>query len=76
MCSRVGDWDGALLQYEELIAGHKLIRAVILDLQGLLQEETDRVQVYRLLGDAFMESDQIDQALEMYRLARQILRKR
>ena len=76
MCCRVGDWDGALLQYEELIAGHKLIRAVTLDLQGLLQEETDRVQVYRLLGDAFMESDQIDQALEMYRLARQILRKR
>ena len=76
MCSRVGDWDGALLQYEELIAGHKLIRAVSLDLQELLQEETDRVQVYRLLGDAYMESDQIDQALEMYRLARQMLRKR
>jgi len=76
MCCKVGDWDGALLQYEELIAGHKLIRAVILDLQELLQQETDRVQVYRLLGDAYMESDQIDQALEMYRLARQILRKR
>ncbi len=75
-CSMIGDWDGALLQYEELIAGHKMIRAVILDLQGLLEQETDKVQVYRLLGDAHMESNQIDQALEMYRLARQILRKR
>jgi hypothetical protein len=42
----------------------------------LLEEEVDRVQVYRLLGDAHMEIDDIDQALEMYRLARQILRKR
>jgi len=76
MCAQMGDWDGALLQYEELIASHKMIRAVLLDLQGLLDQETDKVQVYRLLGDAYMESNQVDQALEMYRLARQILRKR
>jgi cytochrome c-type biogenesis protein CcmH/NrfG len=49
---------------------------VILDLQSLLSEDADKVQVYRLLGDAYMEVDQVDQALEMYRLARQILRKR
>jgi tetratricopeptide (TPR) repeat protein len=76
LCCQARDWDGALLHYEELIASRKMGPAVIHDLEGLLQEEVDKVQVYRLLGDAYMESDEIDQALEMYRLARQILRKR
>jgi tetratricopeptide (TPR) repeat protein len=76
LCGQAHDWDGALLHYEELIASRKMVRAAIQDLQGLLQEQVDRVQVYRLLGDAYMETDEIDQALEMYRLARQILRRR
>jgi tetratricopeptide (TPR) repeat protein len=76
LCRLEGDWNGALVQYEELIANHKLVPAVIHDLQSLLDEDADKVQVYRLLGDAYMEIDQVDQALEMYRLARQILRKR
>jgi len=76
LCCQVRDWEGALLHYEELIASRRMVRAAIHDLQSLLQEEVDKVQVYRLLGDAYMESDEIDQALEMYRLARQILRKR
>jgi hypothetical protein len=41
----------------------------------LLEEAIDKVQIYRLLGDAYWESDQNEQALEMYRLARQMHRK-
>jgi cytochrome c-type biogenesis protein CcmH/NrfG len=56
-----------------LVSSRKHVRAVIDDLQPLLDEEVDRVRLYQMLGDAYMQENQLDEALEMYRLARQAL---
>jgi tetratricopeptide (TPR) repeat protein len=70
------DWNAALNHYEKLISARKLLPAVIDDLQPLLQEEVDQARLYQLLGDAFVQDDQLNKALEMYRLARRALTKR
>jgi tetratricopeptide (TPR) repeat protein len=70
------DWHTALDHYEKLIAARNNLPAVIDDLTSLTQEEVDQARVYQMLGDAHMQSDHLDQALEMYRLARQALVRR
>jgi tetratricopeptide (TPR) repeat protein len=67
------DWNAALAQYERLIAARRLLPAVIDDLQPLAEEELDQARLYQLLGDAYMQENQLDQALEMYRQARRTL---
>jgi tetratricopeptide (TPR) repeat protein len=70
------DWTAALKQYEKLISARKLLPAVIEELEALRQEQVDEIRLFQLLGDAYMQDDQLDKALEMYRLARQALAKR
>jgi tetratricopeptide (TPR) repeat protein len=70
------DWTTALDHYEKLIAARNNLPAVIDDLTSLTQEEVDQARVYQMLGDAHMQSEHLDQALEMYRLARQALAQR
>ena len=67
------DWDSALKQYEKLIGARKLVPAVIDDLKPLLDADVNKAQLYQLLGDAYMQEDRLDEALAMYRQARQAL---
>jgi tetratricopeptide (TPR) repeat protein len=70
------DWNAALDQYEKLISARKLLSDVCGDLEAMAEEDVDRARLYQLLGDVYMQQDQLDRALEMYRLARQSLTKR
>jgi tetratricopeptide (TPR) repeat protein len=70
------DWNTALDHYEKLIAARNNLPTVIDDLTSLTQKEVDQARVYQMLGDAHMQSENLDQALEMYRLARQALANR
>ena len=76
MCAGQKEWKSALGHYEKLIASRKLLPDVLQDLQGILVEDVDRARVYQLLGDVYMQEDQLDRALEMYRQSRQVLLKR
>ncbi|NLF14540.1 MAG: hypothetical protein GX597_22350, partial [Anaerolineaceae bacterium] len=76
MCAGQKEWKSALGHYEKLIASRKLLPDVLQDLQRLLDEDVDRARVYQLLGDVYMQEDQLDRALEMYRQSRQVLLKR
>jgi len=76
MCAGQKEWKSALGNYEKLIASRKLLPDVLQDLQRLLDEDVDRARVYQLLGDVYMQEDQLDRALEMYRQSRQALLKR
>ena len=67
------DWNAAFKYYERLIASGRLVPAVIDDLKPLAGTTADLVRLYRLLGDAYMHEDRLDEALSMYRLARQAL---
>lgn len=70
------DSDAALTHYEKLVSARKQLPEVQDDLEQLAKEDVDRARVYQLLGDVYMQQDQLDQALEMYRQARQSLTKR
>ncbi len=67
------DWNSAFKYYEKLIASRKLVPAVIDDLEPLSGTDVDLVRLYQLLGDAYMHEDRLDEALSMYRQARQAL---
>jgi tetratricopeptide (TPR) repeat protein len=69
----VQDWDGALNQYEKLITTRKFLPAVIEDLQIMDQQNVALARVRQLLGDAYVQEGQLDEALEMYRRAREAL---
>jgi tetratricopeptide (TPR) repeat protein len=73
LCTAERDWDTALDHYEKLISARRDLPAVIDDLTSFTQEEVDQARVHQVLGDAYMQSDHLDKALEMYRLARQAL---
>jgi tetratricopeptide (TPR) repeat protein len=67
------DWSAALRHYEKLVSARKRLPAVIKDLESLTEEDLDLARLYQILGDAHMHNDRLDEALEMYRLARQVL---
>ncbi len=70
------DWNSALAEYEELVSTRKLLPAVIEDLKSMSEEEdVDPVQLYKLLGDAYTQTDQTDEAQKMYSRARRVLGK-
>ena len=65
------DWDRALAQYEELVGTDEVRLELIGDLRGMLDEDVDPGRVYQLLGDVYMQDGQPDEAVQMYKLARQ-----
>ena len=70
------DWDAALTNYEKLISARRFLPDIVDDLESLAEQDVEPARVYHMLGDAYMQQDQLDEALEMYRLARQKLTKR
>jgi tetratricopeptide (TPR) repeat protein len=71
-----GDWQAALGHYEKLIATRQFLPEVLEDLLGLADQGVNPARVYQLLGDTYVQQDQLDQALEMYRQSRKALLKR
>ncbi|MFC2023878.1 tetratricopeptide repeat protein, partial [Chloroflexota bacterium] len=67
------DWDSALGCYEELIAEGERLPEVIAEMKRLEGKEADQERFYRLMGDAYIKSNQLEEAAEMYRLGRQAL---
>ncbi len=70
------NWALALTHYERLVSARKLLPAVINDLELMLKEEKEQARLCQLLGDAYVQDERLDEALNMYRLARQALLKR
>ena len=70
------DWDAALTNYEKLISARRFLPDIVADLEPLAEQDVEPARVYQMLGDAYMQQDQLDQALEMYRRARRSLTKR
>ena len=70
------DWDAALTNYEKLISARRFLPDIVGDLEPLAEQDVEPARVYQMLGDAYMQQDQLDQALEMYRRARRSLTKR
>ena len=70
------DWDAALVNYEKLISARRFLPEIVADLEPLAEQDVEPARVFHMLGDAYMQQDKLDEALDMYRRARQSLTKR
>lgn len=71
---REGDVDQALEHYNRLIAQKQDLGSVIEDLQNALFNHPMNIQLYQSLGDAHMRNDQLQDALDVYTKAEELLR--
>ena len=63
----------ALDQYGKLVRGRKLLDDVVDDLQNAVSDHPQNVELLQLLGDAYMRSDHLREALDMYTKAEELL---
>jgi len=67
------DIDGCVLEYETLIRANKELSAVVEDLRPLVEAHKENPAVHRVLGDALMRQGNLQEALETYRSALNML---
>lgn len=70
-----GDLDGAMIQYESVVRANQQLDVVVTDLRKLTSDEKTRKNptVYRVLGDALMRAGDLQEALDTYRRALNLL---
>jgi tetratricopeptide (TPR) repeat protein len=62
-----GNTENAVSAYAELIKDKDLIDLVIEDLQLALERQPENPGLWQTLGDAYMNKDQLTEAIEAYR---------
>ena len=71
---REGDVDIALQYYNQLIRQKQSLPSLIEDLQNALFNYPMNIGLYQSLGDAHMRNDQLQEALDVYTKAEELLR--
>jgi cytochrome c-type biogenesis protein CcmH/NrfG len=62
-----GDLEGALKHYTSLIKRKREIDTVIEDLRAVLSRGWKAPGVWQALGDAYMKTDRLEEAVEAYK---------
>lgn len=73
--ARAGEIDSALVSYEAVVRANNSLEAVVTDLTAMLNDEKLKKNpaIYRVLGDGLMRQGQLQQALDTYRKALNLL---
>ena len=71
---RSGDLDGAVAAYTDCINSNERLEDVIEDLKTAVDQHPVDVSVWQVLGDAYMRNDHIQDALDAYTKAEELLR--
>lgn len=69
-----GDLDEALTIYGSLIKNNHNLEEIMEDLQGLLSKHPISIPILQTLGDAYMRADRLQEALDSYSKAEELLR--
>jgi competence ComEA-like helix-hairpin-helix protein len=69
-----GDVEGTVIQYSKLIKNRELLPEIIRDLKEALYRFPVDIGLWQTLGDAYMRSDQLTEALDAYTKAEELLR--
>jgi competence ComEA-like helix-hairpin-helix protein len=69
-----GDIPAATKQYEQLLNRMVLLNEIILDLQDALYRYPVEISIWQTLGDAYMRNNQLQDALDAYTKAEELLR--
>ena len=67
------DLENALGRYAKLVKKKKLLEDVIDDLKKASLDHPLNISIMKTLGDAYMQSDLLDEALEAYSRAEDLL---
>jgi competence ComEA-like helix-hairpin-helix protein len=73
----VGNLDSAMKKYQRLVEKGERLDGVIADLNNILYGDVSNelcVDIYQLLGDAYLNADDLQKALEAYTKAEELLR--
>lgn len=68
-----GDLDGGLADYEAVIRANAQLETVVADLAPVMQREAKNPAIYRVMGDALMRQGKLQDALDTYRKALNLL---
>jgi hypothetical protein len=68
-----GDVDGGLVDYESVVRAGGDLSSVLDDLRSLMSRNPNNPAVYRVLGDGLMRSGRLQEALDTYRKALNLL---
>jgi tetratricopeptide (TPR) repeat protein len=69
-----GNIPGAMDGYSKLIKKGNLLDEVIFDLRGALQRYPVESTIWQALGDAYMRANRLQEALDAYTKAEEMLR--
>lgn len=69
-----GEWDSALNAYHNLITNNEHLDAVIVDLSTAAQSRPQDMDLWQHLGDAYLRSNRVKEALDAYAQAERLLR--
>ena len=69
-----GDIARAIEQYTDLIKGRHLLDEIVDDLLKAVDRHPVEISLYQALGDAYMRKDQLQEALDAYTRAEELLR--
>jgi tetratricopeptide (TPR) repeat protein len=69
-----GNIPGAIEGYGKLIKKGNLLDEVIFDLRGALQRYPVEVTIWQALGDAYMRANRLQEALDAYTKAEELIR--
>jgi len=67
------DIDLAISNYSKLIESHQYLPEIILDLKDAVDKNSENPDLWLSLGDAFIRSNQVQEALNAYRQAERLL---
>jgi tetratricopeptide (TPR) repeat protein len=69
-----GEIDRAVEQYNQIIATGEMLNTVIDDLRKALDRHPVDISLWQALGDAYLRNDQVQEALDSYTKAEELLR--
>lgn len=69
-----GEIDAAIEQYNQMIESGELVDVVIEDLRKALDRHPVDITIWQALGDAYLRKDQVQEALDSYTKAEELLR--
>ncbi|MFU8772196.1 MAG: helix-hairpin-helix domain-containing protein, partial [Anaerolineales bacterium] len=69
-----GKIEVAVRQYQQLIKDHRYLDDIILDLTNATQLYPDEVPIFVALGDAYFHNDELQEALDVYLQAEELLK--
>ena len=69
-----GNLEEATKLYTKIIRKGKLVEEILADVKDLLRRHPVNVQLWQLLGDAYMRQDDLQEALDAYTKAENLLR--